>query len=148
MEEIPRKSSIYGGGGRAILCLTQEVLEEYLRVIARLPIELETKSKLVAILQEKRNIELVIPSKHYAVIREDRKTINLLTALWKHRLITSYLEMNIFYESGLTKALPLALLKNFWKLLDHSLEFPLANHPFSRAREFFLLEYFLDFSIL
>jgi predicted nucleic acid-binding protein len=50
--------------GRAILCLTQEVLEEYLRVIARLPIELETKSKLVAILQEKRNIELVIPSKH------------------------------------------------------------------------------------
>jgi putative PIN family toxin of toxin-antitoxin system len=39
--------------------------------MARLPIERETKSKLVAILQEKRNIELVIPSKHYAVIRED-----------------------------------------------------------------------------
>ncbi len=74
-------SSFFGGNpkkvidlwrrGRAILCLTQEVLEEYLRVMARLPIEPETKSKLVAILQENRNIELVIPSKHYAVIRED-----------------------------------------------------------------------------
>lgn len=57
--------------GRAVLCLTQEVLEEYLRVMARLPIAPETQSKLVAILQEKRNIELVTPSRHHAVIRED-----------------------------------------------------------------------------
>ena len=74
-------SSFFGGNpkkvidlwrrGRAILCLTQEVLEEYLRVMARLPIAPETKSKLVAILQEKRNLELVTPSKHHAVIRED-----------------------------------------------------------------------------
>ena len=74
-------SSFFGGNpkkvidlwrrGRAILCLTQEVLEEYLRVMARLPIAPETKSKLVAILQEKRNIDLVVPSRHHAVIRED-----------------------------------------------------------------------------
>jgi putative PIN family toxin of toxin-antitoxin system len=74
-------SSFFGGNpkevidlwrrGRAILCLTQEVLEEYLRVMARLPIAPETQSKLVAILQEKRNIELVTPSRHHAVIRED-----------------------------------------------------------------------------
>jgi hypothetical protein len=74
-------SSFFGGNpkevidlwsrGRAVLCLTQEVLEEYLRVMARLPIAPETKSKLVAILQEKRNIELVTPSRHYAAIRED-----------------------------------------------------------------------------
>lgn len=74
-------SSFFGGNpkkvidlwrrGRAILCITHEVLEEYLRVIARLSIAPETKSKVVAILQEQRNIELIIPSRHYAVIRED-----------------------------------------------------------------------------
>ncbi len=74
-------SSFFGGNpkevidlwrrGRAVLCLTQEVLEEYLRVMARLPIAPETQSKLVAILQEKRNIELVTPSRHHAVIHED-----------------------------------------------------------------------------
>jgi putative PIN family toxin of toxin-antitoxin system len=74
-------SSFFGGNpkkvidlwrrGRAILCLTREILEEYLRVMARLPIAPETKSKLVAILQEKRNIELVNPSRRYAVIRQD-----------------------------------------------------------------------------
>jgi putative PIN family toxin of toxin-antitoxin system len=74
-------SSFFGGNpkevidlwrrGSALLCLTREVLEEYLRVMARLPIAPETKSRLVAILQEKRNLELVAPSKHHAVIRED-----------------------------------------------------------------------------
>ena len=74
-------SSFFGGNpkevidlwrrGSALLCLTREVLEEYLRVMARLPIAPETKSRLVAILEEKRNLELVTPSKHYAVIRED-----------------------------------------------------------------------------
>jgi uncharacterized protein len=74
-------SSFFGGNpkkvidlwksGSAILCLTQEILEEYLRVMARLPIAPETKSKLVTILQEKRNIELVNPSRHYAIIPED-----------------------------------------------------------------------------
>jgi hypothetical protein len=74
-------SSFFGGNpkevidlwrrGSALLCLTREVLEEYLRVIARLPIAPETKRRLVAILQEKRNLELVIPLKHHAVIRED-----------------------------------------------------------------------------
>ena len=74
-------SSFFGGNpkevidlwrrGSALLCFTQEVLEEYLRVMARLPIAPETKSRLVAILQEKRNLELVTPSKHHAVIRED-----------------------------------------------------------------------------
>jgi putative PIN family toxin of toxin-antitoxin system len=74
-------SSFFGGNpkkvidlwreGRAILCVTQGVLEEYLRVIARLPIAPESKNKLVAILQEKSNIELVNPSRHYSVIRED-----------------------------------------------------------------------------
>ena len=39
--------------------------------MARLPIAPETKNKLVAILQEKRNIELVTPSRHYVVIPED-----------------------------------------------------------------------------
>ena len=57
--------------GRAVLCVTQAVLEEYLRIIARLPIAPESKNKLVAILQEKRNMELVNPSRHYSVIRED-----------------------------------------------------------------------------
>jgi putative PIN family toxin of toxin-antitoxin system len=74
-------SSFFGGNpkkvidlwsrGGTILCLTQEVLEEYLRVMARLPIAPETKSKLVAILQEKRNIELVTPSRRYVVVLED-----------------------------------------------------------------------------
>jgi putative PIN family toxin of toxin-antitoxin system len=74
-------SSFFGGNpkevmdlwsrGSALICLTQEVLEEYLRVMARLPIAPQTKRRLVAILQEKRNIEMVIASKHYAVIRED-----------------------------------------------------------------------------
>ena len=74
-------SSFFGGNpkkvidlwrrGRAILCLTEEVLEEYLRIMARMPISPETKTKLVAILQEKRNIDLVIPSRHHTVIRED-----------------------------------------------------------------------------
>jgi putative PIN family toxin of toxin-antitoxin system len=74
-------SSFFGGNpkevidlwrrGSALLCLTREVLEEYFRVMARLPIAPETKSRLVAILQEKRNLELVTPSKHHAVIRED-----------------------------------------------------------------------------
>ena len=74
-------SSFFGGNpkkvidlwteGRALLCVTYGVLEEYLRVIARLPIAPESKNKLVAILQEKRNTELVNPSKHYSVIRED-----------------------------------------------------------------------------
>jgi len=74
-------SSFFGGNpkelidlwrrGSALLCITREVLEEYLRVMARLPIAPETKNRLVAILQEKRNIELVAASKHYGVIRED-----------------------------------------------------------------------------
>ena len=57
--------------GEAILCLSEEVLQEYLRVIARLPIAPETKNKLVAILQEKRNIELITSSRHYVVVLED-----------------------------------------------------------------------------
>jgi uncharacterized protein len=57
--------------GNAILCLTQAILEEYLRVMARLPLAPETKSNLVAILQEKRNIELVNPFRLFAVIPED-----------------------------------------------------------------------------
>ena len=67
----PRKVIDLWRRGRAILCITHEVLEEYLRVMARLPIAPETKSELVAILQEKRNIELIIPSRRHAVIRED-----------------------------------------------------------------------------
>lgn len=76
-------SSFFGGNpkkvidlwrrGEAILCLTEEVVQEYLRVIARLPIAPETKNKLVAILQEKRNIELVTPSRRYVVVLEDLK---------------------------------------------------------------------------
>jgi len=74
-------SSFFGGNpkkvidlwrkGEAILCLSEEVLQEYLRVIARLPIAPETKNKLVAILQEKRNIELITSSRHYVVVLED-----------------------------------------------------------------------------
>ena len=74
-------SSFFGGNpkkvidlwrtGRAVFCLSDEILKEYLRVIARLPIAPETTNKLVAILQEKRNIERVAPSRHHAVIRED-----------------------------------------------------------------------------
>jgi putative PIN family toxin of toxin-antitoxin system len=74
-------SSFFGGNpkkvidlwrrGKAILCLSQEILQEYLRVMARLPIAPETKSELVAILQEKRNIELANPSRHYAAIQAD-----------------------------------------------------------------------------
>lgn len=74
-------SSFFGGNpkrvidlwrtGKAVLCLSDEILEEYLRVIARLPIAPETKRGLLAILQEKRNIELFSPSTHHPVIRED-----------------------------------------------------------------------------
>jgi hypothetical protein len=74
-------SSFFGGNpkkvidlwrtGRAVLCLSDEILKEYLRVIARLPIAPETTNKLVAILREKRNIELVASSRHRAVIREN-----------------------------------------------------------------------------
>jgi uncharacterized protein len=74
-------SSFFGGNpkkvidlwrrGSAILCLTQEILEEYLRVMVRLPIEPDTKRKLITILQEGRNIDLVNPSGHYAVIPGD-----------------------------------------------------------------------------
>ena len=74
-------SSFFGGNpkkvidlwrtGKAVLCLSDEILKEYLRVIARLPIAPETTNRLVAILHEKRNIELVAPSRHHAVIRED-----------------------------------------------------------------------------
>jgi hypothetical protein len=74
-------SSFFGGNpkrvidlwrtGKAVLCLSDEILEEYLRVIARLPIAPETKRGLLAILQEKRNIELFSPVRHHAVIRED-----------------------------------------------------------------------------
>lgn len=74
-------SSFFGGNskraidlwktGKAVLCLSDEILEEYLRVIARLPIAPETKSGLLAILQEKRNIEWFSPVSHHAVIRED-----------------------------------------------------------------------------
>ncbi len=76
-------SSFFGGNpkkvidiwrkGNAILCLTQEILEEYLRVMGRLPLALETKNRLVAILQEKRNIEMVNPSRRYAVVPGDRE---------------------------------------------------------------------------
>ncbi len=74
-------SSFFGGNpkkiidlwrrGRAVLCLSEEILKEYLRVIARLPIAPETKNRLVAILQEKRNIEMVNPSRHYTAIPGD-----------------------------------------------------------------------------
>jgi hypothetical protein len=74
-------SSFFGGNpkkvidlwrrGSAVLCLTEEILEEYLRVMARLPIAPETKNRLVAILQEKRNIEMINPSRHYAAIPGD-----------------------------------------------------------------------------
>ena len=57
--------------GSAILCLTEQILEEYLCVMARLPIAPGTKNRLVAILQEKRNIEMVNPSRHYTAIPED-----------------------------------------------------------------------------
>lgn len=74
-------SSFFGGNpkrvidlwrtGKAVLCLSDEILEEYLRVIARMPIAPETKRGLLAILQEKRNIELFSPVRHPPVIRED-----------------------------------------------------------------------------
>jgi uncharacterized protein len=74
-------SSFFGGNpkkvidlwrkGSAVLCLTEQILEEYLRVIVRLPIAPETKNRLVAILQEKRNIEMVNPSLHYTAIPGD-----------------------------------------------------------------------------
>ena len=74
-------SSFFGGNpkkiidlwrnGKAVLCITEEILEEYLRVMARLPISKESKDRLVAILQEKRNLELVNPSQHFSVVRED-----------------------------------------------------------------------------
>ena len=40
-------------------------------VIARLPIASETKSGLLSMLQEKRNLERFSPEIHHAVIRED-----------------------------------------------------------------------------
>ena len=74
-------SSFFGGNpkkvidlwrkGSAVLCLTEQILEEYLRVIVRLPIAPETKNRLVAILREKRNIEMVNPSLHYTAIPGD-----------------------------------------------------------------------------
>lgn len=74
-------SSFFGGNpkkvidlwrkGSAVLCLTEEILKEYLHVMARLPIAPETKDRLVAILQEKRNIEMVNPSRHCTAIPGD-----------------------------------------------------------------------------
>ena len=74
-------SSFFGGNpkrvidlwktGRVTLCLSDEILKEYLRVIARLPIGPETKRELVAILQEKKNIELFSRASQHAIIRED-----------------------------------------------------------------------------
>jgi uncharacterized protein len=74
-------SSFFGGNpkrvidlwrtGKAVLCLSDEILREYLRVIVRLPIAPETKRGLLAILQEQRNIEWFSPPSHHAVIKED-----------------------------------------------------------------------------
>jgi uncharacterized protein len=74
-------SSFFGGNpkkvidlwrrGTAILCLTEEILEEYFRVLARFPIKPETKNKLAAILQEGRNIELINPSRNFVVVQDD-----------------------------------------------------------------------------
>jgi len=74
-------SSFFGGNpkkvidlwrrGAAILCLTEEILQEYLRVMARFPIKPETKNELIAILREGRNTELIDPSRHFAAVRED-----------------------------------------------------------------------------
>ncbi len=74
-------SSFFGGNpkrvidlwkaGEITLCLSDEILEEYLRVIARLPIDPETKRGLIAILQEKKNIEWFSPDSRHTIIRED-----------------------------------------------------------------------------
>jgi hypothetical protein len=55
----------------AILCLIEEILEEYLPVMARFPIKPETKNELMAILQDGRNTELIDPSRHFEAVREE-----------------------------------------------------------------------------
>ncbi len=57
--------------GKIILCLSEEILQEYLEVIARGHASQEICRELVSLFQSSPYIDFVIPSHRYSVIKED-----------------------------------------------------------------------------
>ena len=57
--------------GKIQLCLSDEILKEYLRVMYRLNLSQERVTKLISLLGEKQNITDVNPQQHFHVIQDD-----------------------------------------------------------------------------
>jgi predicted nucleic acid-binding protein len=97
--------------------------------MARLPIASETKSKLVAILQEKRHIELVNLSRHFAAIREDPEDDKFIDCAVEGQADYIISKDGHLLQIKAFRGIPIYSPKEFLRLLNHSLNSPCPSIP-------------------
>ena len=70
-EGNPRKIVNFWKTGKIILCISAKVLNEYIEVLERNIIPANDYKWFIRLIEEKKNIEIVKPKKHFNVVKED-----------------------------------------------------------------------------